>query len=57
MSATVAPATLIELFSTFFDRMCSNHPQRDTMIRELFQFKSYLYGNDSPAIENMIDTI
>lgn len=34
---------LVELFSTFFDKITVSHPERDTMIKDLSQFKESLY--------------
>ncbi|KAM3131881.1 hypothetical protein pb186bvf_016002 [Paramecium bursaria] len=47
--SSVERTTMIELFSTFFDRLSSNHPQREQMLKSLYQFKALLYTNDSAA--------
>lgn len=54
---SVERPTLIELFSTFFDRMSSNHPHRDVMIKELYYFKSHLYSNDNQVIRSFLESI
>jgi hypothetical protein len=46
---SVERTTMIELFSTFFDRLTSTHPQREMMLKSLYHFKSHLYSNDSMA--------
>jgi hypothetical protein len=48
---------IIEVFSTFFDRMSSTHPNRDWMIKELYYFKDLVYNNDSSVIENYFTSL
>lgn len=36
---------LVELFSTFFDKITFSHPERDIMMKDLSQFKEVLYQN------------
>lgn len=44
---------MIELFSTFFDRLSSHNPQRESMLKQLYQFKALLYANDL-AVEKFL---
>ncbi|CAD8213112.1 unnamed protein product [Paramecium octaurelia] len=45
--SSVERTTMIELFSTFFDRLSSHNPQREQMLKSLYQFKALLYANDA----------
>lgn len=45
MNKQVETTVLIELFSTFYEKIILNHPQKDFLMKELSKFKSYLYLN------------
>ncbi|CAK92097.1 unnamed protein product (macronuclear) [Paramecium tetraurelia] len=51
--SSVERTTMIELFSTFFDRLSSHNSQREQMLKSLYQFKALLYAND-PGIEKYL---
>ncbi|CAD8205914.1 unnamed protein product [Paramecium pentaurelia] len=46
---------MIELFSTFFDRLSSHNLQCEQMLKSLDQFKALLYANDGDIEKYFID--
>jgi len=36
---------LVELFSTFFEKITTAHPEKEVLMKNLGKFKSFLYGN------------
>ena len=45
MNKSVEITVLVELFSTFFDKITLSHPEKDFLMKELSNFKNFLYSN------------
>lgn len=42
---SVEITVLVELFSTFFEKITFSHPEKDVLMKNLAKFKAFLYGN------------
>jgi hypothetical protein len=45
MNKQVEITVLVELFSTFFEKITLTHPDKDSLMKHLSKFKSFLYSN------------
>lgn len=45
MNKRVEVTALVELFSTFFEKIAFTHSEKDIMMKNLAKFKTFLYGN------------
>jgi len=45
MNKQVETTVFIELFSTFFEKITLNHPEKENLMKHLSKFKSFLYTN------------
>jgi hypothetical protein len=44
MSKSVETTVIVELFSTFFDKLTANHPEKSMLNNSLSDFKNFLYS-------------
>ena len=45
MNKSVETTVLVELFSTFFEKITLAHPEKDFLMKELAKFKNFIYTN------------
>ena len=43
MNKSVETTILVELFSTFYEKITMNHPDKDQLMKDLLNFKGFLY--------------
>lgn len=47
MDNSIEVTVLVELFSTFFEKITLQHPEKEILMKDLSKFKSSIYQNQN----------